>query len=77
MNDSHHHDISTNLICGYLCIDRAPILFHDRGTAPNSVGPNFNPVFGIARMDSISNLDCMVRNRNMTVVCAFEMDQKI
>jgi len=24
--------------------------FHDRGTAPNSVGPNFNPVFGIARM---------------------------
>jgi hypothetical protein len=51
--------------------------FHDRGTAPNSVGPNFNPVFGIARMDSISNLDCMVRNRNMTVVCAFEMDQKI
>jgi hypothetical protein len=24
--------------------------FHDRGTAPNSFGPNFNPVFGIARM---------------------------
>jgi hypothetical protein len=50
MNDSHHHDNSTNLICGYLCIDRAPFPFHDRGAAPNSFGPNFNPVFGIARM---------------------------
>jgi hypothetical protein len=27
-----------------------PFPFHDRGTVPNSFGPNFNPVFGIARM---------------------------
>jgi hypothetical protein len=27
-----------------------PFSFHDRGTAPNSFGPNFNPVFGITRM---------------------------
>jgi hypothetical protein len=27
-----------------------PFPFHDRGTAPNSFGPNFNPVFGITRM---------------------------
>jgi len=27
-----------------------PFPFHDRGTAPYSFGPNFNPVFGILRM---------------------------
>jgi hypothetical protein len=27
-----------------------PFPFHDRGNASNSFGPNFNPVFGIARM---------------------------
>lgn len=27
-----------------------PFPFHDRGIASNSFGPNFNPVFGIARM---------------------------
>jgi hypothetical protein len=27
-----------------------PFSFHDRGTALNSFGPNFNPVFGITRM---------------------------
>lgn len=27
-----------------------PFPFHDRGTVPNSFGPNFNPVFGIACM---------------------------
>ena len=27
-----------------------PFPFHDRGIGSNSFGPNFNPVFGIARM---------------------------
>lgn len=27
-----------------------PFPFHDRGIASNNFGPNFNPVFGIARM---------------------------
>jgi hypothetical protein len=27
-----------------------PFPFHDKGIASNSFGPNFNPVFGIARM---------------------------
>ena len=51
MNDSYHHDNSTNLSHGYPNIGYAPLFhFKDRGTAPNELRPNFNPVFGIARM---------------------------